>query len=171
MKPKLANWYMIAWMDGEPQVGLCTDAYRLEFFFPEGGACGGTSFRVEELDSTRQVVEHLGGIKIPSIPAFKKQFRLEKKPKKVRKPAPVNTTTQIREIVSPLVNTFTMYNDRRKDGSRRLKFISMFTSINEHARASIEKDIKAALKKKKIKVDVAEWGKTENRWNEFRVIY
>ena len=41
----------------------------------------------------------------------------------------MNQTTQIRKIVEQFIPDYLMYNDKRKDGTRRLKFIIIKKSV------------------------------------------
>lgn len=70
IKPKMLHWYVLAYTDIAPEVGLCVSPKELEFLVPDDKN-GKTDYFNPE-----QIIADLGPLQIPKVPAKLKKFRV-----------------------------------------------------------------------------------------------
>ena len=71
MKPKLHHWYVVAYINGPPDVALCTHVNDRRFYFPNAA-----DKHRYWIDSDRQLVDDLGLLKAPEVGVHWRGFRL-----------------------------------------------------------------------------------------------
>jgi hypothetical protein len=69
----------------------------------------------------------------------------------------VNKTTQIRQTVKNVWEFWFMYNDKRQDGTRRLKFMRNGAPITEKSQRVIENAVNRKLLAKGVDVISVQW--------------
>lgn len=75
MRPKYNHWYVIAWTDSPPSVGLCVQPSDGRFYFPEKN--GRSRRAVDYVDSQSQLIFDLGEAEVPNVPRRLSKFQLD----------------------------------------------------------------------------------------------
>lgn len=69
----------------------------------------------------------------------------------------VNKTSQIRKTVRKTWHFWSMYNDKRKDGTRRLKFMRNGAPITQKSQQTIQFAVERNLQAQNIAVVSVQW--------------